>query len=128
MNEPSDPTPQEQPGFSMVPDPQIQKECRKRKRRKFYGLLETDISPTSSLESTISSKTKKKNAKKQETKNSATEESVVALIQNAEQIRISSPPRPDIQIGQVSPTDPRTRYYEYEQERKMSVWDAVNEI
>ena len=50
------------------------------------------------------------------------------LIQNAEQVRSPSPPRPDIQMGQVSPFDPRTRYYENEQEREISVWEAENEI
>ena len=63
-----------------------------------------------------------------EKKRSATENSVVALIQNAEQSRILSPPRPDIQIGQTSSPDSRIRYYEYEQERELSVWDAENEI
>ena len=52
----------------------------------------------------------------------------MALIQNAEQSRIPSPKRPDIQIGQVSPPDSRIRCYEYEQEREMSEWDAENEI
>ena len=73
LNEPSDPTPHEQPGPSMVPDPQVQNEGRKRKQPQFYGFSEADISPTSSLESTSSSKTKKRKAKKQKTKNSATE-------------------------------------------------------
>ena len=50
------------------------------------------------------------------------------MIQNAEQSRIPSPLRPDIQIGQASPLDSRVRYYEYEQERELSVWDAENEI
>ena len=53
---------------------------------------------------------------------------MVTLIQTAEQSRIPSPPRPDLQLGQVSPPDPRVRYFEYEQEREMSVWDAENEI
>ena len=66
--------------------------------------------------------------KKQDKKSSATEEWVVALIQNAEQSRVPSPSRPDIQIGQVSPPDSRIRYYEHEQEREMSVWDAENEL
>ena len=50
------------------------------------------------------------------------------MIQSAEHSRIPSPPRPDIQIGQVSPPDSRVRYHEYEQERELSVWDAENEI
>ena len=50
------------------------------------------------------------------------------MIQNAEQSRIPSPPQPDIQIGQASPPDSIVRYYEYEQERELSVWDAENEI
>ena len=66
--------------------------------------------------------------KKQDKKSSATKESVVALIHNAEQSLIPSPPRPDIQIGQASQPDSRIRYYEYEHEREMSVWDAENEI
>ena len=80
------------------------------------------------MASSSSSKTKKRKTKKQDKKSSATQESVVAIIQNAEQSRIPSPPRPDIQIGQVSPHDSRIRYYKYEQEREMSVWDAENEI
>ena len=65
---------------------------------------------------------------KKDKKASKQEDSVVALIQNAEQSRIPSPPRPDLQLGQVSPSDPRIRYFEYEPEREMSVWDAENEI
>ena len=53
---------------------------------------------------------------------------MVELIQNAEQVRIPSPPRPDKQIGHVSPPDPRISYYEYEQERETSVWDNQNEF
>ena len=53
---------------------------------------------------------------------------MVELNKNAEQIRIPSPPRPDIQIANVSPPDPRIRYNEYEHETEMSVWDAENEI
>ena len=74
------------------------------------------------------SKSKKRKTKKQSKKSSATEELVVALIQSAEQSRVPSPPRPDIQSGQVSPPDSRIRYYEYEHEREMLVWDAENEI
>ena len=74
------------------------------------------------------SKSKKRKTKKQSKKNSATEESVVALIQSAEQSRVPSPPRPDIQIGQVSSPNSRIHHYEYEREREMSVWDAENEI
>ena len=57
-----------------------------------------------------------------------TGESVVELIQNAAQVRIPSPPLPVIQIGHISPPDPRIRYNEYKQEKEMSVWDAENEI
>ena len=118
LNEPSDnATTFEQPIISIVPappmstlqerqessvpsDPQEQNEGRKRKRTHFYGFTEADISPTSSLASTSSAKPKKRKTKK-EKKSSATENSVVALIQDAEQPRIPSPPRPDIQIGQT---------------------------
>ena len=100
---------------------------RKRNRPQFYGFTDTDISPTSSLASSSSSKPKKRKTKKDK-KASKQEDSVVALIQNAEQSRLPSPPRPDIQLGQVTPSDPRIRYFEYEQEREMSVWDAENEI
>ena len=122
------PTPHEQPGSSLVSNSQAQNEGRKRKRTQFYGFSEADISPTSSLASSSLSKTKKRKAEKQNKKSTATEESVVALIQNAEQSRIPSPPSPDLQMGQLSPPDSRIRYYEYEQEREMSVWDAENEI
>ena len=71
---------------------------------------------------------KKRKTKKQESKNPTTIESVVELIQNAEQVGIPSPPRQDIHIGHVSPPDPRITYYEFEQEREMSVCDAENEI
>ena len=90
--------------------------------------MEANISPTSSLTPYNPSKSKQCKTKKQSKKSSATEESVVALIQSAEQSRVPSPPKPDIQIGQVSPPDSRIRYYEYEQERKMLVWDAENEF
>ena len=83
--------------------------------------------PTSSLASSSSAKPMKRKNKKDK-KASKQEDSVVALIQNAEQSRIPSPPRPDLQLGQVSTSDPRIRYFEYEQEREMSVWDAENEI
>ena len=112
----------------MVSDSQAPNEGRKRKRPRFHGFSEADISPTSSLASASSSKTKKRKTKKQDKKSTATEESVVALIQNAEQSQIPSLPRPDIQIGQVSPPNSRIRYYEYEQEREMSACDAENEI
>ena len=84
--------PQEQPGSSTVPGPQIQNEGRKRKRPQFYGFAEADISPTSSLAYTSSSRTKKRKTKNQDLKTSTTGESVVELIQNAEQVRIPSPP------------------------------------
>ena len=122
------PPSQEQPESSLVSDTPSQNEGRKRKRAQFYGFTEADISPTSSLTSSNPSKSKKRKTKKQSKKSSATEESVVALIQSAEQPRVPSPPRPDIQIGQVSPPDSRIRYYENEQEKKMSVWDAEKEI
>ena len=53
---------------------------------------------------------------------------MVELIQSAEHHRIPSPPRADIQIGSVSPSDPRNRYQDYEQEREISVWYAENEL
>ena len=131
---PAPPAPTSQaPQTSLIPpaheDParEDQTEGRKRKRPQFYGFTDADISPTSSLASSSSAKPKKRKNKKYK-KTSATENSVVALIQDAEQSRIPSPPRPDLQSGQVSPSDPGTRYYEYEQEREMSVWDAENEI
>ena len=102
---------------------QDQTEGRKRKRTQFYGFTDADISQTSSLASTSSAKPKKRKTKKEKTENS-----VVALIQDAEHSRVPSPPRPYIQIGQASPPDPRIRYYEYEQEHELSVWDAENEI
>ena len=61
-------------------------------------------------------------------KEKKTENSVVALIQDAKHSRVPSPPRPDIQIGQTSTLHPRIRYYEYEQERELSGWDAENKI
>ena len=97
---------------------QDQTEGRKRKWTQFYGFTDADISPTSSLASTSSAKPKKRRTKKEK----KTEKSVVALIQDAEHSRVPSPPRADIQIGQTSPPDPRIRYYEYEQERELSVW------
>ena len=92
---------------------------RKRNRPQFYGFTDADISPTSSLASSSSAKPKKRKNKKDK-KASKPENSVVALIQNAEQSRIPSPPRPDLQFGQVSPSDPGIRYFENEQEREMS--------
>ena len=50
---------------------------------------------------------------------------MVELIQSAEHGRIPSPPRADIQIGHVLPSDPRNGYQYYEQEREMSVWFEV---
>ena len=105
-------------------DPQKQQGTRKRNRPQFYGFTDADISPTSSLTSTSSGKRKSKKEKK----DAANANTVVAMIQSAEHSRIPSPPRPDIQIGQVSPPDSRVRYHEYEQERELSVWDAENEI
>ena len=104
-----------------------QTEGCKRKRPQLYGFIEADISPTSTLASTSSAKPKKRRTKKDK-KGLTTENSVVALIQDAEQSRTPSPPRPDLQLGQTSPPDSRIRYYEYEQEREMSVCDAENEI
>ena len=88
---------------------QDQTEDRKRKLTQFYEFTEADISPTGSLASTSSAKSKKRRTKK-EKKSSTTENSVVALIQDAEQSRVPSPPRSDIQIGQTSPSDFRIRY------------------
>ena len=131
---------QDQPLISIVPAPPTpasqvppaqaqddQTKGRKRNRPQFYGLTDADISPTSSLASSSSAQPKKRKNKKDK-KISKQTDSVVALIQTAEQSRIPSPPRPDLQLGQVSPLDPRVRYFEYEQEREMSVWDAENEI
>ena len=104
------PPPQDQPELSLVSYTPSQNEGRKQKRPQFYGFTEADISPTSSLTSSNPSKSKKRKTKILSKKSSATEESVVALIQSAEQSRVPSPPRPDIQIGQVSPPDSRIRY------------------
>ena len=124
---PPAPTSRDQQEPSMSSTSQDQTEGRKRKRTQFYGFTDADISPTSSLASTSSAKPKKRRTKK-EKKNSTTEISVVALIQDAEHSRVPSPPRPDIQIGHTSPPDSRIGYYEYEQERELSVWDAEIEI
>ena len=121
------PTSQEWQELSVPSDQQEQNTGRKRKRPQFYGFTDADISPTSALASTSSAKPKKRKAKT-EKKSSTTTNSVVAPIQDAEQSRIPSPPRPDIQKGQTSPPDSRIRYYEHEQERELSVWDAENEI
>ena len=121
------PTPQERQEPSVPSDQQEQKAGRKRNRPQFYGFTDADISPTSTLASTSSAKPKKRKTRK-EKKSSTTANSVVALIQDAEQSRTPPPPGPDIQIGQTSPPDSRIRYYEYEQERELSVWDAENEI
>ena len=129
---------QDQPLISIAPAPPAtatqvppaqddQTKGRKRNRSQFYGFTDADISPTSSLVSSSSAKPKKRKNKKDK-KASKQEDSVVALIQNAKQSRIPSPPRPDLQLGQVSPSDSRIRYFEYEQEREISVWDAENEI
>ena len=122
------PPPQGQPESSLVSNTPSQNEGWKQKRPQFYGFTEADIWPTSSLTSSNPSKPKKRKTKKQSKRSSATEESVVALIQRKKQSRVPSPPRPDIRIGQVSPPDSQIRCYEYEQEREMSVWDAENEI
>ena len=126
---PAQPAPTSQaPQTSLTPPThEDQTEGRKRKRPQFYGFTDSDISPTSSLTSSSSAKPKKRKNKKDK-KTSATENSLVALIQDAEQSRIPSPPRPDLHLGQNSPSDPRTRYFEYKQEPEMSVWDAENEI
>ena len=134
----------DQPLISIVPVPPVpasqasqsphippaqddQTKARKRNRPQFYGFTDADISPTSSLASSSSAKPKKRKNKKDK-KASKQKDLVVALIQNAKQSRIPSPPRPDLHLGQVSPSDPRIRCFEYEQEREMSVWDAENEI
>ena len=122
---PAPPTPASQVPSAKTQDDQ--RKGRKRNRPQFYGFTDADISPTSSLASTSSAQPKKRKNKK-EKKRSKQSDSVVALIQTAEQSRIPSPPRPDLQLGQVSPPDIRVRYFEYEQEREMSVWDAENEI
>ena len=126
LNEPSDTAmTSTQPLFSIVPAPpaptsrdqqepsmssasQDQTEGRKRKRTQVYGFTDANISPTSSLASTSSAKPMKRRTKK-EKKSSTTENSVVALIQDAEQSRVPSPPRPDVHIGETSPPDPRIR-------------------
>ena len=122
---PPAPTSRDQQEPSMSSTSQDQLDGRKRKRTQFYGF--TDISPTSSLASTSSAKPKKRRTKKGK-ESSTTENSVVALIQDADQSKVPSPPRPAIQIGQTSPPGSRIRYYEYEQERELSVWDVENEI
>ena len=126
---PAPPAPTSQaPQTSLIPPThEDQTEGGKRKQTQFYGFTDADISPTSSLASSSSAKPKKRKNKKDK-KTSATENPVVALIQDAQQSRFPSPPQPDLHLGQVSPSDPRTRYFEYEQEREMSVWDAENEI
>ena len=129
MNEPTEPASHEHSGPSTVPHQQTQGESRKLKRTQFYGFSEAEISPTSSLASSNSSKSKKRKSKKTAPKTtSTTGESVVELIQNAEQNRIPSPPRQDIQIGHVSHPDLCIRYHDYEQKGEMLVWDAKNKI
>ena len=109
---------QDQPLISIVPAPPTpasqvppaqaqddQTKGRKRNRPQFYGFTDADISPTSSLASSSSAQPKKLKNKK-EKKRSKQTDSVVALIQTAKQSRIPSPPRPDSQLGQVSPPDP----------------------
>ena len=108
---PTAPTPQAPQTSSIPPISEDQTGGRKRKRTHFYGFREADISPTSSLASTSPAKPKKRRTKKYK-KGLTKENSVVALIQDAEQSRIPSPLRPDLQIGQSSPLDPRIRYYE----------------
>ena len=122
---PAPPTPASQVPSTQTQDDQTK--GRKRNRPQFYGFTDADISPTSSLASTSSAQPKKRKNKK-EKKRPKQSDSVVTLIQTAEQSRIPSPPQPDLKLGQVSPPDPRVRYFEYEQEREMSVWDAENEI
>ena len=124
---PTAPTPQAPQTSSIPPISEDQTEGRKRKRTQFYGFTEANISPTSSWASTSSAKPKKRRTKKNK-KGLTTENSSVALIQDAEQSRIPSPPRPDLQLGQTSSPDSRIGYYDYEQEREISVWDAENEI
>ena len=92
---PPAPTSRDQQEPSMSSTSQDQTEGRKRKRTQFYGFTDADISPTSSLASTSLAKPKKRRTKKGK-KSSKTENSVVALIQDAEQSRVPSPPRPDI--------------------------------
>ena len=60
---PAPPVPKhhEQPGSSLVSDSQTQNVGRKRTRPQFYGFSEADVSPTSSLASSSSSKTKNEN-------------------------------------------------------------------
>ena len=94
---PAPPAPTSQaPQTSLItPTHEDQTEGRKHKRPQFYGFTDADISPTSSLASSSSAKPKKRKNKKHK-KTSATENLVVALIQDAEQPRIPSPPRPDL--------------------------------
>ena len=81
---PTSPAPQ----ASLIPPTHDdQTEDRKRKRPQFYGFTDADISATSSLVFSSSAKPKKRKNKKDK-KTSATENSVVALIQDAEQSRI----------------------------------------
>ena len=122
-NENNNTTAPEKPLISIVPAPstsssqnpvtssasQEKQAARKRKQPPFYGFADADISPTSSLASSSSNKSKKRKSKK-EKKGSTNENTVVTMIQNAEQSRVPSPPRPDIQIGQASPPDSRVRY------------------
>ena len=106
LNENDNATASEQPLISIVPAPpmsssqdqqnpvtssapQEQQEARKRKRSQFYGFADADISPTSSLASSSSNKPKKRKSKK-EKRGSTNENTVVAMIQNAEQSRIPS--------------------------------------
>ena len=87
------PTSQERQESSVPSNHQEQNAGSKRKWPQFYGFTDADISPTSALASTSSAKPKKRKTKK-EKKISATENSVVALIQDADQLRIPSLPRP----------------------------------
>ena len=97
-------TSQERQESSVPSNTQEQNEGHKRKGPQFYDFTDPDISPTSYLASTSLAKPKKRKTKK-EKKSSATENSRVSLIQDAEQSRIPSPPRPDIKIGHSSPPD-----------------------
>ena len=91
-------TASEQPLISIVPAPPMptsqerqeqsvpsdQQAGRKRKRPQFYGFTDADISPTSTLASTSWDKPKKHKTRKVKKISTATN-SVVALIQDAEQ-------------------------------------------
>ena len=84
---PPAPTTQDHQEPPMSSASQDQTEGRKRRRTQFYGFIDADISLTSSLASTSSAKPKKRKTKKVK----KTENSVVALIQDAEDSRVPSP-------------------------------------